>query len=76
MLKILRCPECGGLLTKICYVRDLGLLKCEKCGKVYPIYRGIIILHPVERRGIIGDTKTILRTILEKLKFECNVKLD
>ncbi len=76
ILKILRCPECGGLLSSICFVKDLGLLKCGKCGRVYPVHKNIIMLYPDEMIERIRDVRIVFKTILERLKIECNVKLD
>ncbi len=46
LLEVLVCPKCKGDLK---YVEETESLLCEKCGKIYEIRDGILILNPDER---------------------------
>lgn len=59
VIKILKCPDCGGKLILLEYkTREWiingerreeiwsGKLKCERCGRNYPIINGILWIYP------------------------------
>jgi len=47
LLEILACPKCKGDLK---YSEETESVLCEKCGRVYEIRDGLLILKPQDER--------------------------
>ncbi len=69
IVEILSCPDCGGKLRLIKYTTKSmiingerkeeiweGILKCDKCGRYFPIIQGVLWIYPKKlmRRDIMN----------------------